>query len=101
MVTTFCAPSPLLTLTGARAAGDEADVRPTPVGDSVLLASINAQLSAIDDRSMVAVLQVPEPGALRAAFYVNSGSGFSFMGWGEKLRAKPGLGFGVAIRKQW
>lgn len=77
------------------------EIRPTPVSDSALLASINAQLNAIEDRSTVLVLQVPEQGSLRAAWYVNAGNGWSFGTWGEKLKAKPGLGYGIAIRKKW
>lgn len=77
------------------------ELRPTPVSDGALLRSINETLNALPDRTATAVLQVPEGGALRAAFYVNVGNGLSFMGWGERLRPKQGLGFGVAVRKSW
>lgn len=87
--------------------GDEseeavADVRPTPVADRALLTSINNVLDSLPERTATAVLQVPEDGKLKAGVYVNVGHGFSFMGWLDKdLKAKAGIGYGVAVRKKW
>lgn len=80
------------------------DIRPTPLESPAgsltpdIIRSINQVLDTIDRRSSTIVVQVPELGHLRAAWYVNTGGGWSFATWGERLKDK-GLGYGVAIRK--
>jgi hypothetical protein len=78
------------------------EVRPTPIANIDLLKSINAALNDIPERSVTAVLQVPQEERLRGGVYVRTGDSFSFAGWLEHdLKPNSKLGWGVAVRKTW